>query len=145
MLTFYKPRTADPESANSIELWAFTRFPILTGGTDVDENLRDKVYKMKPWELLATVPVKRPFSDTFHAIRTQGQNYLVTQTGEIYRIGATQLDLVDTLPEGPERTLVIDKDRDEVYHIERALLLRDDDKPLRDKLRESAVQILHDH
>jgi hypothetical protein len=127
-----------------IEVWNFVHFPLKIK-SNVSPEIENDFRKRQRWELITSIPIEHPFTGPFRIIHTKGQNYLVTREGEIYLVGTSSLKLVDKLPEGPERTLVIDKDLDEVYHIERALLLRDDDKPLRDKLRESAVQILHDH
>lgn len=128
---------------SKIDIWNFTKYPLRIG-KPLQIKEKEDIGRKKSWELVATIPIEHPFTGPFRIIHTKGRSYLVTQEGEIYLVG-TSLKLVDKLPDGPERTLVIDKDRDEVYLIERALLLRDDDKPLRDKLRESAVQILNDH
>lgn len=129
---------------NKIDIWNFGKY-LLRIDKVLSIEEKEAIGRKKSWERLATISLERPFTGPFRIIHTKGQNYLVTREGEMYHIETNTLKYVDTLPDGPERILVIDKDRDEVYHIERALLLRDDDKPLRDKLRESAVQILHDH
>ncbi len=129
---------------NKIDIWNFGKY-LLRIDKVLPIEEKEAIGRKKSWELITSIPIEHPFTGPFRIIHTKGRNYLVTREGEIYLVGTSSLKLVDKLPEGPERTLVIDKDLDEVYHIERALLLRDDDKPLRDKLRESAVQILHDH
>ncbi len=129
---------------SKIDIWNFTKYPIRIGKSLLIEE-KEAIGRKKSWELIATIPIEHPFTGPFRVIHTKGRNYLVTREGEIYHFGTSNLKFVDKLPDGPERTLVIDKDRDEVYHIERALLLRDDDKSLRDKLRESAIQIMNDH
>lgn len=131
------------ESIGTIEVWKYTRFPICNN--DLNRYNKEQVfeiYKHKPWELVSSALLDKKLLPPFKIINTKEKKYLVDYQGSIFYL---ENDRIVPTSQKINNDMIIDKYLDEVFDGKKRILISSDDKPLRDKLRESAVQILHDH
>jgi len=131
------------ESKNTMEVWNYTRFPIYNNSINIDNKDKvSEIYKHKPWEVVSSTLLDKKLLSPFKIINSKEKKYILDYNGNIFYIDNDQ---IISTPQKTNNAIIIDKYLGEVFDGGKHILISSDGRPLRDKLRESAIQILNDH